>query len=334
MKTENQNLQQSPETYHWGDAVGFEKDKILLRDLVREERLPTVILFEGKSGIGKSSLLFYLAALHFCETQDACGHCPACQRVATNQDPDLLLVKGEGDTLKVSAISDIGEFLSYAPQAKTKAARRIVLIVDAENLTIAAVNKLLKTLEEPSPSARIFISSSRMRQLLPTLLSRCVHWHLRPPSLEQVEALVLKKFPNIKNQISIEQLREVIHRYGHSPGKVFGFLERGLHHEAGRDLLQCKKVGEVLSFADTFRQEEWKLADFLPEFEYALNKMYRDSYVSNDRSALGNMTARRSYLRELKTLVNKQKIAVNTQMAIETLAFYNLQIPVRSHGRV
>ena len=139
-KTSTANLENT-EKISWVNLIGFEKDQRLLRTLILEEQLPTVMLFEGREGIGKSALLFYIAALHFCETQEACGLCNSCQMLASNKHPYLLVVKGDGDSLKVSSISDISEFMGYSPQAATRFARRLVLIVDAEDLTIAAVNK-------------------------------------------------------------------------------------------------------------------------------------------------------------------------------------------------
>lgn len=311
----------------WVDLVGFENDKSLLRNLVLEERLPTVMLFEGREGMGKSMFLFYIAALHFCENQNACGNCNPCQMLANNKHPDLLVVRGNGETLKVSSISDIGEFLGYSPQSPHQLARRLVLIIDAEDLTTAAVNKLLKTMEEPSPSARILMSSSRMRNLLPTLLSRCVHWHLKPPSSKEVEQVITRKRPDEMNK---ELVKQLIDRFGNSPGKVLKYLERVQSQSRAQNLTQCRKVGEILSFAESFKQEgENSLSEFLPEFECELNSLYREASTTQDISRLGSIAARRGYLKELKTLINKQKIALNSQMVIEKLGFYNLQLPVK-----
>ena len=206
------------ESVRWKDLLGFEKDQALLYKLVHEELLPTVLLFEGRAGIGKRSLLFFLAALHFCESSDACGNCASCQMIAANTHPDLLIIKGEGEALKASSVSDLSEFLNFSTQANGPFVRRLILLIDAEDLTISAVNKLLKTLEEPSPSARIFISSSRKKHLLPTLLSRCVQWHLKPPSVEDVGKILLKQCPNIEDLASREELDEWIFRFGNSPG--------------------------------------------------------------------------------------------------------------------
>jgi DNA polymerase-3 subunit delta' len=53
--------------------------------------------------------------------------------------------------------------------------RKVVVLFDAERLRLneSAANKLLKTLEEPPPSAVIVLVTSAADQLLPTIRSRC-----------------------------------------------------------------------------------------------------------------------------------------------------------------
>lgn len=316
----------------WKHLVGFEQDQASVLKLLKEDRLPSVMLFEGRAGIGKRSFLLYLAAMHFCEFQSACGQCSACQRVASSRHPDVMIAKGDGGgALKVSSIAEIGEFISYSPQSQGPHSKRVVLIFDAELLTQAAVNKLLKTLEEPAPSARILLTSSNKRQLLPTLLSRCVQWHLRPPSPELV-ASALKKLPALE-AYSETEIKDWSVRFGNSPARVLSFLEQGENAQGAEDLLRCRKVGEVLSFAESFRQNgEQNLQDFLSEFEYALNRAYKGYLGDRTELSLGNIRARRLFLKELKTLVNKQRIAINPQLTVEKLGFFNFQIPV-GHGR-
>jgi len=50
----------------------------------------------------------------------------------------------------------------------------VIGVIDhAESLTEEAQNALLKTLEEPPPKARIFLSTPTYSSLLPTIISRC-----------------------------------------------------------------------------------------------------------------------------------------------------------------
>jgi DNA polymerase-3 subunit delta' len=67
-------------------------------------------------------------------------------------------------------------------------AHKVAIIDDAERLSIAAQNALLKTLEEPPPGSVLIIVTASPRALLPTVRSRCRLIALRPLPAAQVEA--------------------------------------------------------------------------------------------------------------------------------------------------
>lgn len=68
-----------------------------------------------------------------------------------------------------------------------------VIITNAQNLTVAAQNALLKTLEEPPENTVIILLAEKENQLLPTVVSRCVLSRLSNLSplsnLESIEIL-------------------------------------------------------------------------------------------------------------------------------------------------
>lgn len=325
---------------NWRDLVGFEKDKAKIRSLMQQERLPSVMLFEGREGIGKSIFLLQVAALHFCETQEACGFCQACVLVASNRHPDLLLIRGDGEALKVSSITEISEFLSFAPNQGSSLARRLVLIIDAEDLTSSAVNKLLVTLEEPARFGRILLSTAKTKHLLATLLSRCVRWKLVPPPAEQVVRFIEARLANTTDLPAKGELAEIMARMSYAPGKILQFLEKQRKGTLGQDveaLLQCRSLDQVLAFAEKFRNQiDNDLFDFVQEFEYALNRMYRNLSQSKTSHFLDIeiLDERRKFLRQLKELVGKQKISLNSQMVLERLGFYSCSTATRSDASV
>ncbi len=324
----------------WRELVGFEKDRAKIQSLMQQDRLPSVMLFEGREGIGKSLFLLQVAALHFCETQDACGSCQACVLVASNRHPDLLLIKGDGEALKVSSITEISEFLSFAPNQGSPLARRLVLIIDAEDLTSSAVNKLLVTLEEPARYGRILLSTAKTKHLLATLLSRCVRWNLVPPPAEQVVRFIETKLTKNAELPTKGELTDIMARLSYAPGKILHFLEKQRKGTLGQDvegLLRCRNLDQVLIFAEKFRNQiDNGLFDFVQEFEYALNRMYRELAQAKTSPMLDEevLSERRKFLRQLKELVGKQKISLNSQMVLERLGFYSCSSAMRFDASV
>jgi DNA polymerase-3 subunit delta' len=102
---------------------------------------------------------------------DACGKCPACQRIARGVHPDVSIVEpGDSGVIKVDQIRDVVDRAAYRP---FEGRRRVVIFDDADALMPSAQNALLKTLEEPPASAVFLLITSRPDALLPTVRSRC-----------------------------------------------------------------------------------------------------------------------------------------------------------------
>ncbi|MFC1627425.1 hypothetical protein ACFL18_02655, partial [Patescibacteria group bacterium] len=95
-------------------------------------------------------------------------------------EPDTLILQTD-TSIGIKDIRQLEAFLSKKPYQKPQ---KTALIQQAEKLTIPAQNALLKTLEEPPASSQIILLASHQSKLLPTIISRCQHFHLAAkPSL-------------------------------------------------------------------------------------------------------------------------------------------------------
>ncbi len=78
-------------------------------------------------------------------------------------------------SVKKEAIARIQDRLSKAP---AEGDRNIIIVNDADTITTAGYNRLLKTLEEPAPGSVIMLLSENINDLELTVRSRCVHLRL------------------------------------------------------------------------------------------------------------------------------------------------------------
>jgi DNA polymerase-3 subunit delta' len=162
--------------------------KLLLSQQYDNATLPHAILINGVIGSGKLELAQWLVQLLNCqqptnlaENQDvnlkACGSCKACLLQKSNTFPDHLNLIAQKNSLGVDEIRDANSFLqktSYLGKFKT------VLVENAQTMTQAAMNALLKTLEEPSDNSVIILLTHDIECLLPTIISRCRVLNIRP----------------------------------------------------------------------------------------------------------------------------------------------------------
>lgn len=175
------------------------------------ERLPHALLLHGARGVGKRHLMKAFAQLLLCESDAArCGRCTGCQLIAADNHPDLrwLIPAAQiperadvdestearsastraakpSQEIVIDQVRMISDFLSVSSH---RGGRRVVLLLPAEALNVAAANALLKVLEEPPPDAVFLAVSDELDAVLPTILSRCVLVRAPMPSHDQALA--------------------------------------------------------------------------------------------------------------------------------------------------
>lgn len=144
------------------------------------KRLGHAYLFEGARGTGKRALAEWVAQAIFCDQIQAgkpCGTCRNCRRLAEGNQPDLIVVEPDGQSIKVDQIRQLkAEFSKSAVEGNKK----VYIIEEAEKMTISAANSLLTFLEEPGRDTYLFLLTTVKENILPTIRSRCQIIHFQP----------------------------------------------------------------------------------------------------------------------------------------------------------
>ena len=116
----------------------------------------------------------------------ACRQCQSCKAFLQGTHGDLLLLQVlEGKT--AIGIDQVREATHFLQQTALYGATKLLLVRDADQMTLAAANSLLKTLEEPPGKALVLLSSAETWRLPPTVRSRCQL--LRLPNVQKDAAL-------------------------------------------------------------------------------------------------------------------------------------------------
>ena len=185
----------------FAEVIGHEGPKRKLRTALANEMIGHAYLFVGDEGMGKRLMALRFAQALSCEAPpataqpDSCGQCRACQQIASETYPDLLVIQPEEDKanpqIKIDQVRDVERHMIYRPLFS---ARKICLINDAERLTPSAANAFLKTLEDPPDHSLFILITSHPMKLLATVRSRCLTLRFFPATSSQVEgALALKQ---------------------------------------------------------------------------------------------------------------------------------------------
>ncbi|MCC6904545.1 MAG: DNA polymerase III subunit delta' [Anaerolineae bacterium] len=171
--------------HDWG-IIGHEWAVSLLQGRQASGRLGHAYLFTGVAGVGKSTFALRLAQAMNCSAPDApCRACRTCTLIERGIHPDVHQIEPEGTSIKIEVIRDLQQKLAMPP---FEVRYRVVIINAFQKATPAAMDALLKTLEEPTPAARLLLTSDVAETLLPTIVSRCQVVPLRPVPAPQIEA--------------------------------------------------------------------------------------------------------------------------------------------------
>jgi len=114
---------------------------------------------------------------------------PACLSIAEGSHLDVIEIDGASNN-SVDNIRDLRETAQYAPaQGKFK----VYIIDEVHQLSASAFNALLKTLEEPPPHVKFIFATTEPQKVLPTIVSRCQRFDLKP----------------IPNELIVERLKKI-----------------------------------------------------------------------------------------------------------------------------
>ena len=136
-------------------------------------------LLVGNTGTPLFDVAKYLAKSILCDHPSplACENCITCLRIESNNYPDIITLDGSKATIKKEDVLNIeSKFEKTAFESK---GIMIYIINLVENMTIDAVNSILKFLEEPESEIYAFLTTNNENNVLPTILSRCQILHLK-----------------------------------------------------------------------------------------------------------------------------------------------------------
>lgn len=157
----------------------------------RSNRLPHAILLHGVAGLGKLLFAQWLAQALLCEARGSeltpCGYCASCKLYAAGSHPDLVRVSPEEDKQQIS-VDQIRAANERLGMTSSRSGYRIAIVEPAHQMTTAAANGLLKTLEEPGQRSLIMLVTSQPSAMLSTIRSRCQQLGMHTPLLSDAQA--------------------------------------------------------------------------------------------------------------------------------------------------
>ena len=177
----------------FADVAGQDHVTRTLLNALGQNRIAHGYIFSGHRGIGKTTIARILAMALNCRsgvgsagrpTHEPCGVCEACTEIRQGNAVDVI----EIDAATNRGIDEIRELREAARYSPARDRYKIYILDEAHQITEAAFNALLKTLEEP-PAHVIFMMATTEPENIPqTIRSRCQHFSFHAVKFDDILA--------------------------------------------------------------------------------------------------------------------------------------------------
>lgn len=171
----------------FSDVIGQDHVTRTLKNAIDQGRIAHGYIFSGHRGIGKTTIARILAMALNCQSSDRavpepCGKCDSCMEIR----------EGRGfDVIEIDAATNRGidEVRRIRDEARTRPARdryKIFILDEAHQITDAAFNAILKTLEEPPDWAVFMMATTQPEDIPQTIRSRCQHFSFHAVKFDDI----------------------------------------------------------------------------------------------------------------------------------------------------
>lgn len=233
----------------WSRIIGHSEVVERFRQTLERGRLSHAYLFVGPEGIGKELFALELAKAVQCPSgpQEACDHCPSCQKVEHGNHPDVTFLRritqgAKGERRAAILIDQVREAIQEPIALKPyEGCYKVFVVVEAERMTEEAQNCLLKTLEEPPPQSLLILVAARLEPFVDTVVSRCQIVRFRPLREEDAARILVAG-----HGVEPQQAATLARLAAGSPGKALHYQTTGAYDVACwlLERLASMRVGE------------------------------------------------------------------------------------------
>src|SRR6516162_7652095 len=177
----------------FADVAGQDHVTRTLLNALSQNRVAHGYIFSGHRGIGKTTIARILAQALNCRndvgsaqrpTAEPCGGCDSCVEIKQGNAVDVI----EIDAATNRGIDEIRELRDAARYSPARDRYKIYILDEAHQITEAAFNALLKTLEEPPAHVVFMMATTEPENIPQTIRSRCQHFSFHAVKFDDILA--------------------------------------------------------------------------------------------------------------------------------------------------
>ena len=232
------------------DLIGQEIVAQTIFNSLKLNKVPNAYLFNGIRGVGKTTIARIVAKALNCKNdiEKLCKNnfCENCEAIANSNHIDVL----EMDAASKTGVDDVRDLIEFSRYPPTTAKFKIFIVDEVHQMSKAAFNALLKTLEEPPDYLKFIFATTEIKKIPVTVVSRCQRFDLsRVKSKELFE--YIKKIKDLeKGKATDEVLKLIVKISEGSVRDALSLLDRALISKTDGQELDFKNAQKIFGYFD------------------------------------------------------------------------------------
>ena len=232
------------------DLIGQEIVVQTIFNSLKLNKVPNAYLFNGIRGVGKTTIARIVAKALNCKNgiEKLCKNnfCENCEAIANSNHIDVL----EMDAASKTGVDDVRDLIEFSRYPPTTAKFKIFIVDEVHQMSKAAFNALLKTLEEPPDYLKFIFATTEIKKIPVTVVSRCQRFDLsRVKSKELFE--YIKKIKDLeKGKVTDEVLKLIVKISEGSVRDALSLLDRALISKPDGQELDFNNAQKIFGYFD------------------------------------------------------------------------------------
>ena len=329
----------------FSEVIGQEHVTRTLQNAIGQGRTAHGYIFSGHRGIGKTTVARILAAALNCRSQEhpvpePCGVCESCTEIRAGNAVDVI----EIDAATNRGIDEIRELREAARYRPARDRFKIYILDEAHQITDAAFNALLKTLEEPPDHIVFMLATTQPEDIPQTIRSRCQHFSFRAVKFDDIVGQLRDLVTREKIEADDDALALLAEAGDGSMRDALSILDQAIASSTGR--LTAESVRNLVGAAPAHILEqvmqavsEGKSDEILRQVDHLISEGHSPTHFARQmvrflrNATVAKIAGKESPLLQISS-EERERVARVAELFGEEDLTRHLQIMLRTHGEL
>ena len=329
----------------FSEVIGQEHVTHTLQNALEQGRTAHGYIFSGHRGIGKTTVARILAAALNCRSSnkpvaEPCGVCESCTEIRAGNAVDVI----EIDAATNRGIDEIRELREAARYKPARDRFKIYILDEAHQITDAAFNALLKTLEEPPDHIVFMLATTQPEDIPQTIRSRCQHFSFRAVKFDDIVAQLRDLVGREKIEADDDALALLAEAGDGSMRDALSILDQAIASSSGK--ITADSVRNLVGAAPAHILEEVMQAvargasdEVLRKVDHLISEGYSPTHFARQmvrflrNTTVAKIAGKDSSLLQISS-EERERVARVAELFGEEDLTRHLQIMLRTHGEL